>query len=98
MPSAPQIALLRADIDRRPHRIKGVLTDAGIRRHIFGDIPDDEKKAVDAFTKMNQSNALKTRPNVGVYSHSSSFFRPSTKPHSHSQFFPSSQVITMALP
>lgn len=66
MPSASQVALLRDNIDRRPHRIKEVLTNDSIRRHIFNGIPNNEKKAVDAFAKLNQRDALKTRPKVGV--------------------------------
>lgn len=66
MPTAEQIALLRDDIDRRPYRIKEILTDAGIRRRIFSNVPDDEEKAVDAFFELNQNGALKTRPKVGV--------------------------------
>ncbi|KAJ4297779.1 hypothetical protein N0V90_005674 [Kalmusia sp. IMI 367209] len=64
MPEARALNALRRDIDRKPHKIKRVLTDAGIRKSFFGGIPDDEKKAVKAFTNQssNKSNALKKHP------------------------------------
>ncbi|CAN9457775.1 unnamed protein product [Alternaria alternata] len=63
-PDATTLAKLRRDIDRKPHKFKAVLTDAGIREAFLGDVKDDEKKAVKAFTSlsMNQSNALKRNP------------------------------------
>lgn len=90
MPSADQIALLRRDIDRKPHRIKGVLTNARIRRRIFNNIPNDEKKAVDEFAEMNHHNALKTRPNVGVlfpWSNLASVHNAITDPFHHRCLF-----------
>jgi len=64
MPEAEQLALLRADIDRKPKKIRRVLTDARVRKHIFGGIPHDEKKAIKAFAESNAENALKTKPKV----------------------------------
>ncbi|CAN9144269.1 unnamed protein product [Alternaria alternata] len=63
-PDATTLAKLRRDIDRKPHKFKAVLTDAGIREAFLGGVKDDEKKAVKAFTSlsMNQSNALKRNP------------------------------------
>ncbi|KAI4666642.1 uncharacterized protein J4E79_002681 [Alternaria viburni] len=63
-PDASTLAKLRRDIDRKPHKIKAVLTDSGIREAFLGGVKDDEKKAVKAFTSlsMNQSNALKRNP------------------------------------
>ncbi|KAL1792594.1 hypothetical protein ACET3X_009101 [Alternaria dauci] len=63
-PDATTLAKLRRDIDRKPHKIKAVLTDPGIRKAFLGGVKDDEKKAVNAFTSlsMNQSNALKRNP------------------------------------
>ncbi|KAF1851766.1 uncharacterized protein K460DRAFT_362513 [Cucurbitaria berberidis CBS 394.84] len=63
-PDAPSLSKLRQDVDRKPHKIKAVLTNAGIRREFLGGIPDDEKKAVDAFTSLatNQASALKRNP------------------------------------
>jgi len=57
---------LRRDIDRKPHKIKRVLTDAGIRGSFLGGVADDEKAAVKAFTNQpsNQSTALKKHPKV----------------------------------
>ncbi|KAF7676409.1 hypothetical protein GT037_005914 [Alternaria burnsii] len=63
-PDATTLAKLRRDIDRKPHKFKAVLTDAGIREAFLGGVKEDEKKAVKAFTSlsMNQSNALKRNP------------------------------------
>lgn len=65
-PEAQPLSLLRRDIDRKPHRIKRVLTDAGIRKAFLGGIGADQKKAVKAFTNHseNKSNALKKNPKV----------------------------------
>ncbi|OAG05110.1 uncharacterized protein CC84DRAFT_1165439 [Paraphaeosphaeria sporulosa] len=64
MPDARSLSALRQDIDRKPHKIKRVLTDANIRKSFLGGIPEDEKKAVKAFTNQssNRSNALKKHP------------------------------------
>ena len=64
MPEAAPLALLRRSVDRKPHKIKAVLTDAKIRKEILGGIPNDEKKAVKAFVAQNTENALKTKPKV----------------------------------
>lgn len=61
-PEAEPVRLLRADIDQRPERIRAVLTDPGIRKHMFGGIGKDEKKVIRAFCKQNEENALKTKP------------------------------------
>ncbi|KAF2466001.1 uncharacterized protein BDR25DRAFT_238555 [Lindgomyces ingoldianus] len=63
-PDAQPLALLRRDIDRKPQRIKRVLTDTGIRKEFLEGIPNDEKKAVKAFTNQstNRSTALKKHP------------------------------------
>lgn len=65
MPEASALAALRRDIDRKPHKIKSVLMDAGIRREFFGEA-DNEAKAVKAFLNQpsNLSNALKKHPKV----------------------------------
>lgn len=65
-PEAEPLRLLRRDIDRKPHKIKRVLTDEGLRNAFFGGIDDDEKKAVKAFTNQssNRSTALKRHPKV----------------------------------
>lgn len=66
MPEARALSALRQDIDQKPHKIKRVLTDAGIRKSFFGGVPKDDKKAVKAFTNQssNRSNALKKHPKV----------------------------------
>lgn len=65
-PDAPSLALLRRDIDRKPHKIKRVLTDERLRKAFFGGIGNDEKKAIKAFTNQseNKSTALKKNPKV----------------------------------
>jgi len=68
MPEAQPLALLRADIDRKPKRLRRVLVDPQMRKHILGGIPKDEKKAIKAFAAQNTENALKTKPKVRVYS------------------------------
>ena len=66
MPDAQPLALLRTNIDRKPHKIKDVLMDAGIRKHILQSVPKDEKKAIKAFASQNTENVLKTKPKVCV--------------------------------
>ncbi|EDU48266.1 conserved hypothetical protein [Pyrenophora tritici-repentis Pt-1C-BFP] len=63
-PDAATLAKLRRDIDRKPHKIKTMLRNAGIRKHFLGGVADDDKKVVKAFTNipMNKSNALKRNP------------------------------------
>ncbi|USP81083.1 hypothetical protein yc1106_08357 [Curvularia clavata] len=63
-PDAAALAKLRHDIDRKPHKIKSVLRKDSIRKEFLGGVPDDDRKAVKAFTSssMNQSNALKRNP------------------------------------
>lgn len=53
-------------MDRKPHKIKAVLTNAGIRKEFLGNVSDDEKKAVKAFTGLatNKATALKRNPKV----------------------------------
>jgi len=64
MPEAQPLALLRRNIDRKPENMRRVLTDAGLRKAIFGGISNDEKKAIKAFASQNAENALKTKPKV----------------------------------
>jgi len=63
-PEARPMALLRTDIDQQSARIKSVLTSPGMRKHIFGGISKDTKKAIQAFCDQNKANALKTKPKV----------------------------------
>jgi hypothetical protein len=65
-PEADKLALLREDIDRNSHRLKTVLRSPDMRREFFNGIPDDEKKAVQAFVSQNKESALKTKPKVGA--------------------------------
>lgn len=69
-PEAAALAKLRRNIDRKPHKIKRVLADAGIRQAFLGNVADDEKKAVKAFVNLttNQSSALKRNPKVRGHS------------------------------
>lgn len=64
MPEAAALARLRRDVDRRPHRLKAVLLDAGIRKNFLNGVGADEKKVVKAFVGQNAGNALKTKPKV----------------------------------
>ncbi len=64
MPEAQPLALLRRDIDRRPEKLKTVLTDPTMRKLILNGITKDEKKAVKAFADQNRENMLKTKPKV----------------------------------
>ena len=66
MPEAQPLALLRADIDRKPKKLRRVLTDPQMRKHIFGGIANDERKAIKEFARQNSENALKTKPKVRV--------------------------------
>ncbi|KAL1636390.1 hypothetical protein SLS58_009809 [Diplodia intermedia] len=61
MPAADSLQKLRREIDRKPHKIKRVLTDVNLRREFFDGIPNDEKAAVRAFAKKNAESALKVR-------------------------------------
>lgn len=69
-PDAAALSKLRQDIDRKPHKIKAVLTNEHIRKAFLGGVQDNEKKAVKAFTSLtsNQSTALKRNPKVSLLS------------------------------
>ncbi|KAK5271907.1 hypothetical protein LTR99_000934 [Exophiala xenobiotica] len=62
MPEAQPLASLRADIDRKPHRLKRVLMNPQLRKQILRGAPNDEKKVIKAFATQNSENALKTKP------------------------------------
>ena len=64
MPEASQLALMRRDFDRKSHKIKEVLTNPDVRKHLLNGVQKDEKKAIRAFAVSNQENALKTKPKV----------------------------------
>jgi len=64
MPEAQALVALRKDIDREPHKIKGLLLDAGLSRDFLGSVGKDEEAAVKAFCNQNAENALKTKPKV----------------------------------
>jgi hypothetical protein len=55
---------VRRDIDRRPRKLKDVLSDESIRRDFLKGVPKNDAKVVKAFVAANASNALKTRPKV----------------------------------
>ncbi|KAF2629734.1 hypothetical protein BU25DRAFT_489737 [Macroventuria anomochaeta] len=63
-PDAEPLRKLRREIDRRPIRIKQVLTDQRIRTAFLGGTPDNEKKVIKAFIGLtsNASTALKRHP------------------------------------
>ena len=56
---------MRRDIDRKPHKLKRVLTDARFRKALFGGVAENEK-VVQAFVRQNSENALKTKPKVSL--------------------------------
>ncbi|OAG37913.1 hypothetical protein AYO21_07885 [Fonsecaea monophora] len=62
MPESQPLALLRANIDRKPEKLRRVLTEPQLRKQILGVASNDEKKAVKAFADHNKENALKTKP------------------------------------
>ncbi|RMD43146.1 hypothetical protein DV735_g2013, partial [Chaetothyriales sp. CBS 134920] len=66
MPEAPRLGILRNDIDQNPGRLRSILTEPGIRKHIFDGVAKDEKKAIQAFTSHNGESALKTRPKASM--------------------------------
>lgn len=67
-PDAASLGKLRRDVDRKPHKIKAILTNEGIRKAFLGGVQDDTKKAVTAFISLpgNQSTALKRNPKVSL--------------------------------
>jgi hypothetical protein len=67
MPEAQPLASLRADIDRKPHRLKRVLMNPQLRKQILRGAPNDEKKVIKAFATQNSENALKTKPKVRLH-------------------------------
>jgi hypothetical protein len=67
-PEAAALAKLRRDIDRKPHRIKLALTDAGIRTGFLKNVANNQDKAVHAFANLatNKSTALKRHPKASL--------------------------------
>jgi len=65
-PEAQRLALLRRDVDRKPHRMKQVLTNDRLRKEFLGGASKSEKDVVKAFVKSrsNAESALKTKPKV----------------------------------
>ena len=68
MPDAEPLRLLRRNVDRKPEKIREVLTEANLRKQILGGVSNDEKKTIKAFASQNTENALKTKPKVGAIS------------------------------
>jgi uncharacterized protein (DUF2461 family) len=62
-PDARELAALRADIDRRPTRIRRALGDASVRRDYL-EGASNESKAIKKFCETNKESALKTKPKV----------------------------------
>lgn len=61
---------MRRDFDRRPQRIKAVLTEDGLRKEFLKGAPKNDAKAVKAFVAApsNAESALKTKPKVRYFS------------------------------
>lgn len=57
---------MRTDINENSEDLKQILVAPSLRKEFFGGIPNDEKKAVAAFIKGSNSDALKTKPKVCV--------------------------------
>ncbi|KAH7398908.1 hypothetical protein DE146DRAFT_755898 [Phaeosphaeria sp. MPI-PUGE-AT-0046c] len=70
-PEAAALAKLRRNIDRKPHKIKEVLTNTEIRTAFLNNVADNEAKAVKAFVELptNKSSALKRHPKGYEQSH-----------------------------
>jgi uncharacterized protein (DUF2461 family) len=68
-PESTALQKIRRDVDRKPHKFKRVLTDAGIRKAFLGNVAHDDKKAVTKFANLssNKSNALKRNPKVSLF-------------------------------
>jgi hypothetical protein len=58
---------MRRGIDRRPQRIKAILTEDGLRKEFLKGAPKNDAKAVKAFVASNAENALKTKPKVSPH-------------------------------
>ncbi|KAI8958120.1 hypothetical protein F5Y11DRAFT_337248 [Daldinia sp. FL1419] len=62
-PENESLALLRASVDERPHRITRVLMNPTFRKTFLPDAKaGSEKSVIAAFAAKNQTNALKTKP------------------------------------
>ncbi|KAI2463861.1 hypothetical protein F4781DRAFT_414981 [Annulohypoxylon bovei var. microspora] len=61
-PDADSLALLRASVDNRPHRIRRVLMNPAFRKTFLPGVKANEKAVLAAFAAKNQENALKTKP------------------------------------
>ncbi|ETI23200.1 hypothetical protein G647_04997 [Cladophialophora carrionii CBS 160.54] len=68
MPDAQPLALLRRNIDRKPKKLRQVLTGPQMRKRILEVNSNDEKKAIKAFADQNKENALKTKPKTPLVS------------------------------
>jgi len=66
MPEASSLALIRREIDRKPHKLKRILRAAELRREFLNSVSDDERKVVEEFASGSSVNALKTKPKVGT--------------------------------
>lgn len=61
------LGLLRRDIDRRPNRLKSVLTSDGFAAEFLDwSAGSDERAAIRAFAEHNKEDALKTAPKVMI--------------------------------
>lgn len=63
-PEAAPLALLRAAVDRKSHRLKEVLMNERIRHEFMNGVRAKESECVKKFIAMNQENALKRKPKV----------------------------------
>lgn len=62
MPETLALARLRADVNRRPQRLKSVLMREDVRKEFLPGASKDERQLVKAFVGHNKENVLKTKP------------------------------------
>lgn len=64
-----KLALLRADIDKNPGRLKAILREPNMRREFLEGAPDKEEEVVKAFVDLpeNKENSMKSQPKVCLY-------------------------------
>ncbi|GAB7342235.1 hypothetical protein MBLNU457_g0480t2 [Dothideomycetes sp. NU457] len=65
-PEAQYLAKIRDNIDRRPHKLKNVLSEDRMRKEFLSNVKNDPAKVVKAFVsaRSNAESALKTKPKV----------------------------------
>jgi len=67
-PEAQYLAAIRDNINRKPHKLKNVLSHEKMRKEFLGNVQNNPEKVVKAFVsaKSNAESALKTKPKVSL--------------------------------